>query len=99
MLEYRVEIYAVREAEREMNRMAADGWRVVGIMPNLAMGHGIVSFPSRFYIRSTFDLFSGLADCTILHFKQGHPLLQPGDPFFESQILIQLQQLFRSQEL
>lgn len=42
MLEYRVEIYAVREAEREMNRMAADGWRVVGIMPNLAMGHGMV---------------------------------------------------------
>ena len=42
MFEYRVEIYAVREAEEKMNRMAADGWRVIAVSPNLALGHGIV---------------------------------------------------------
>ncbi len=42
MLEYRVEIYMVREAEAEMNRMAADGWRVAAVTPNIARGHGIV---------------------------------------------------------
>ena len=42
MLEYRVEIYPLREAEVEMNRMAADGWRVAAVSPNIAMGHGIV---------------------------------------------------------
>ena len=42
MFEYRVEIYPFRQAETEMNRMAADGWRVVSAMPNMAMGHGMV---------------------------------------------------------
>ena len=42
MFEYRVEIYAVRQAEAEMNRMAADGWRVIAVSPNVAAGHGIV---------------------------------------------------------
>ena len=42
VFEYRVEIYAVREAEEKMNRMAADGWRVIAVSPNLALGHGIV---------------------------------------------------------
>ena len=42
MFEYRVEIYAVREAEEKMNRMAAEGWRVIAVSPNLALGHGIV---------------------------------------------------------
>ena len=42
MFEYRVEIYAVRQAEAEMNRMAADGWRVISVSPNIAMSHGIV---------------------------------------------------------
>ncbi len=42
MFEYRVEIYPIRQAETEMNRMAADGWRVVSVMPNMAMGHGMV---------------------------------------------------------
>lgn len=42
MFEYRVEIYAVRKAEAEMNRMAADGWRVVAVCPNQAAGFGIV---------------------------------------------------------
>ena len=42
VFEYRVEIYAVREAEEKMNRMAANGWRVIAVSPNLALGHGIV---------------------------------------------------------
>ncbi len=42
MFEYRVEIYAVRQAEREMNRLAADGWRVISASPNIAVSHGIV---------------------------------------------------------
>ena len=42
MFEYRVEVYAVRQAEAEMNRMAADGWRGVAVSPNIAMSHGLV---------------------------------------------------------
>ena len=42
VFEYRVEIYAVRSAETEMNRMAADGWRVIAVSPNIAVSHGIV---------------------------------------------------------
>ena len=43
MFEYRVEIYAVRQSEAEMNRMAADGWRVIAIMPTaLSSGRGMV---------------------------------------------------------
>ena len=42
MFEYRVEIYAVREAEEHMSRLGADGWKVIAVTPNLAMGHGIV---------------------------------------------------------
>ena len=42
MFEYRVEIYAVREAEEKMNRLGSVGWRVIAVTPNLAMGHGIV---------------------------------------------------------
>ena len=40
--EYRVEIYAVRKAETEMNRMASDGWRVIAVCPNQAAGFGVV---------------------------------------------------------
>ena len=42
VFEYRVETYAVRRAEEEMNRMAADGWRVIAVSPNHAAGYGIV---------------------------------------------------------
>ena len=42
MFEYRVAIYTVRQAETEMNRMAADGWRVIAVSPNIAMSHGVV---------------------------------------------------------
>jgi len=42
MYEYKVEIYKVREAEQEMNALAKDGWRVVAVSPNMAMGYGVV---------------------------------------------------------
>ena len=42
MYEYKVEIYRVREAEQEMNALAKDGWRVVAVSPNMAMGYGVV---------------------------------------------------------
>ncbi len=42
MFEYRVEIFAVRQAEEHMNRLAADGWRVIAVCPNLAAGHGVI---------------------------------------------------------
>ena len=42
MYEYRVETYTVRQAEEKMNRMAAEGWRVIAVSPNQARGFGIV---------------------------------------------------------
>ena len=42
MFEYKVEIYKVKEAEEEMNKLAQLGWRVVAVSPNMAMGYGIV---------------------------------------------------------
>ena len=42
MYEYKVEVLGVREAEQRMNALAKDGWRVIEITPNIAMGHGIV---------------------------------------------------------
>ena len=42
MYEYRVEVYGVRQAEAQMNRLAADGWRVISVSPNIAVSHGIV---------------------------------------------------------
>ena len=42
MFEYRVETYAVRKAEEEMNRMAADGWRIIAVCPNQAAGFGVI---------------------------------------------------------
>ena len=42
MYEYRVEVCGVRSAEREMNRLAAEGWRVVAVTPIIAVSHGIV---------------------------------------------------------
>ena len=42
MYEYHVEIYGVRQAGTEMNRLAAEGWRVIAVTPNIAVSHGIV---------------------------------------------------------
>lgn len=41
MFEYRVQKCAVRNAEAEMNRMAADGWRVISVCYNMA-AYGII---------------------------------------------------------
>ena len=42
MLEYKVEVYKIKKATEEMNRLATEGWRVVAVSPNLATGYGIV---------------------------------------------------------
>ena len=42
MYEYRVETYAVRKAAEEMNRMAADGWRVIAVCPNQTRCFGVI---------------------------------------------------------
>ncbi len=42
MYEYKVEAYLVKEATSEMNKMAKDGWRVIAVTPNEAMGFGLI---------------------------------------------------------
>lgn len=42
MYEYKVEVYKIKKAEEEMNRLAAEGWRVIAVSPNVASGFGIV---------------------------------------------------------
>ena len=42
MFEYKVIDVAVKKAEDEMNRWAKDGWRVIAVSPNIAMGYGLV---------------------------------------------------------
>lgn len=42
MYEYRIETYAVRRAEEEINRLAAEGWKVIAVCPNQAAGFGII---------------------------------------------------------
>ena len=42
MYEYKVETYRVKEAETEMNRLAGEGWQVIAVTPNAAMGYGII---------------------------------------------------------
>lgn len=42
MYEYKVEAYTVKNAEKEMNRLAKDGWRVIAVSPNIVQGYGIV---------------------------------------------------------
>ncbi len=37
MFEYKVEVYRVKEAEREMNALAQNGWRVIAITSNEAL--------------------------------------------------------------
>lgn len=34
--------YKVNEAESEMNKLAQQGWRVIAVSPNIAMGYGII---------------------------------------------------------
>ncbi len=42
MFEYKVETYKIKAAAEGMNQLAALGWRVVAVSPNLASGFGIV---------------------------------------------------------
>lgn len=42
MVEYKLETYSVREAEKKMNKLAAEGWRVLTVSPNVAMGMGLI---------------------------------------------------------
>ena len=40
--EYKVTKASVNAAEKEMNKLAKDGWRVITISPNVAVGMGVV---------------------------------------------------------
>lgn len=40
--EYKVIKTKVNDAEAEMNKLARDGWRVIEVSPNVAMGYGLV---------------------------------------------------------
>lgn len=42
MYEYKVETYTVKNAEKEMNKLSEEGWRVIAVSPNTALGYGIV---------------------------------------------------------
>ena len=42
MFEYKVIEVSVKKADDEMNRWAKEGWRVIAVSPNIAMGHGMV---------------------------------------------------------
>ena len=42
MYEYKVETYKVKEAEEKMNALAKEGWRVIAVTHNEAMGFGII---------------------------------------------------------
>lgn len=42
MYEYKVEVYKVKNAEKEMNKLAKGGWRVVAVSPDIAKLYGVV---------------------------------------------------------
>ena len=42
MYEYKVIKSSVGSAEEELNRLAKQGWRVVAVSPNVAVGMGII---------------------------------------------------------
>ena len=42
MYEYKVEVYKVRDAERKMNKLAREGWRVVAVSQDIAKLYGVV---------------------------------------------------------
>ena len=42
MFEYKVVDVGVKKAQEEMNRWAKEGWRVIAVSPNIAMGYGLV---------------------------------------------------------
>lgn len=42
LFEYKVIDVSVKKAQEEMNRWAREGWRVIAVSPNIAMGYGLV---------------------------------------------------------
>ncbi len=42
MYEYTVETCSVKDAEKNMNLMAQEGWQVIAVSPNIAMGMGLI---------------------------------------------------------
>ena len=42
MYEYKVESYPVRDAEKSMNILAAEGWFVVAVCSDIEFGAGII---------------------------------------------------------
>ncbi len=42
MYEYKVEVYKVKNAEKEMNMVAKEGWRVVAVSPDIAKPYGVI---------------------------------------------------------
>ena len=43
MYEYKVLVLKVKECEETLNRLAKEGWRLVAMIPNSAMGYGVVA--------------------------------------------------------
>lgn len=42
MYEYKVEVYKVKNAEKEMNDLAKEGWKVIAVSPDIAKLYGVV---------------------------------------------------------
>lgn len=42
MYEYKVLILKVKELEETLNRYAKEGWRLAAMVPNQALGYGVV---------------------------------------------------------
>lgn len=42
MVEYKVEVLAVKKMEERMNELAKEGWRVVTQSPNIARMYGVI---------------------------------------------------------
>lgn len=42
MYEYKVEVYKVGKAEKEMNKLAKEGWRVAAVSPDIVKLYGVV---------------------------------------------------------
>ena len=47
MYEYKVIKTRVNDAEEEINSLAKQGYKVVSVTPNIAVGHGVVVFLER----------------------------------------------------
>lgn len=43
MYEYKVLTLSVKECEKTINQLAKEGWRLVAMVPNQAMGFGVVA--------------------------------------------------------